>query len=179
MNENPSPAREVIDLTQNDDDDDSAFTASTIVLNPPECVLVIDDPNFLINSNERNPFRSIIRVNAMPPGIISGMLRNKGNYFIRVWPVFDNLIRRSYHYAKTGRDDAGFAYHILKMIIQYHIYENRNDYDSDAHIRKSFTETLLMMGRFPRDIGAVIVRQWRLPHFSDNISWWQMVIGVK
>ena len=65
------------------------------------------------------------------------------------------------------------------MIIDFHENENKNDYDSDAHVRKAFTVSLLIMGHFPREVGNLIVRQWRLEHFSHNIIWWQMVIGVK
>ena len=173
-----SPTREIIDLTQNEDDD-SAFTASTIVINPPE-VMDNPTPTFLINRMERSPFRAFIKVTTMPLEMVPHMLRNEPLYFLRVWPLFDSLIKRTFYYAKSSRHNSGFASYILKSIIDFHEKgENKSDYDSDAHVRKAFTTSLLIFGHFPREIGNLIVRQWRLQHFSNNITWWQMVIGVK
>ena len=182
MCDNTSPPQddpEVIDLTQ-DDDEDSAFSATTINLNPSENneALQVPTPKYVINLHEKNPFRGFIKLSTLSPSVVDNLQKDSNN-FVAVWPVFDGLINRTYHYAKTANHDAGFAYYVLKTVIMFILNENQSDYNTDALIRKAFTVILLTDARFPRDISRVMTKKWRSVNFRTNVAWWQYVIGVK
>ena len=192
---------EIIDLTVDDYDTDSAFSATTIpeedksntdtntsnVTNTNTNTHIADQddmennlPIFVINLKEKNSFRAFLSLDAFPNEFARRVINDNGQWFISVYPYFNGIIRRTFRLAKSGHQERGsssFSHFVLSTIIK--VIREGQFWPDLSFTMLNFCITLMEDSRFPSDLAKVITRDWDRRHFLNELMSWQMVTGVK
>ena len=194
---------EIIDLTGDDYDTDSAFSATTIpedgstdadnntsnVINTNTDIADEDDiadqddmekPIFVINLKEKNSFRAFLFLETFPDEFAQRVTSDNGHWFIPVYPYFNGIIRRTFRLAKSGHQQCGsssFSFFVLSTIKK--VIREGQFWPDPSFTMLNFCTTLLEDSRFPSDLATVVVRDWDRRHFLNELMSWEMVTGVK
>ena len=195
---------EIIDLTGDDYDTDSAFSATTIpeegkpdadnntsnVINTNTDIADEDDdmennlpifrPIWAINLKEKNSFRAFLLLDAFPDEFVQRVIDDNGQFFIPVYPYFNGIIRRTFRLAKSGHQQYGassFSNFVLSTIIK--VVREGQFWPDASFTMLNFCINLMKDSRFPSDLAKVITRDWDRRHFRNELMSWQMITGVK